>query len=377
MSEREVWLKNLQQLSEPVLRAAACNSLRTSMNIKSGGYLDRSEFAALEAVSRLLCGISPWLELDDISGDEQILQTTYIDLAQKAIESITDINSDDYLDFNTAKQPLVDAAFLAQAICRAPNKLWYALEEKVQQQVVNALLATRNILPAANNWLLFSAMIEAFFYKFGFAWDKMRVDYAIRQHEQWYVGDGHYADGDKYHADYYNSYVIQPMMIDILEHTKNLWPDQKVKLFYRSARYSEILEKTISPQGTFPPLGRSIVYRGAAFHLLAQQAYREALSDNLSPQQVKGALTAVIEQTLSCEGTYDADGWLQIGLKGHQPSLAESYISTGSLYLCSLIFLPLGLAKSKPFWSESSQPWTQKLIWENGSDVKADFALND
>jgi hypothetical protein len=377
MEVRKIWLEHLQKLSEPVLKAAASNSLKSSMNIKSGGYLDRSKFAPLEAVSRLLCGISPWLELEEVEGEELRLQTNYIDMAHKAIKSITDENSADYLDFNTEKQPLVDAAFLAQAICRAPNRLWFSLEEKVQQQVIRAMVATRNILPAPNNWLLFSAMIEAFFYKFGFPWDKMRVDYALRQHEQWYVGDGHYSDGVKYHADYYNSFVILPMLIDIIENVDDLWSEQKVKLFHRSARYAELLEKSISPTGTYPPIGRSIIYRGAAFHLLAQQTYRGALSENLTPQQVKGALSAVITQTLTSDGTYDDNGWLQIGLKGHQPSLAESYISTGSLYLCSLIFIPLGLSKSNSFWSEPSEPWSQKLIWEDGADFKADSALND
>ncbi len=377
MEVRKIWIKELQKLSEPVLKAAASSSLKSSMNIKSGGYLDRSKFAPLEAVSRLLCGISPWLELEELEGEELCLQRKYIDLAQKAITSITDVNSADFLDFNTEKQPLVDAAFLAQAMCRAPNSLWFSLDENVQQQVMNAMLSTRNIMPAPNNWLLFSAMIEAFFCKFGFPWDKMRVDYALRQHEQWYVGDGHYSDGVKYHADYYNSFVILPMLIDVIENVDDLWPEQKVKLLNRSARYAEVLEKSISPTGTYPPVGRSIIYRGAAFHLLAQQAFRGALSEILAPAQVKGALTAVIEQTLTNKGTYDDDGWLQIGLKGHQPRLAESYISTGSLYLCSLIFLPLGLAKSNVFWSQPSESWTQKMIWEEGADLKADSALND
>ena len=45
----------------------------------------------------------------------------------------------------------------------------------------------------------------------------MRVDYALRQHEQWYKGDGAYGDGPAFHWDYYNSFVIHPMLLDVLD----------------------------------------------------------------------------------------------------------------------------------------------------------------
>ena len=45
----------------------------------------------------------------------------------------------------------------------------------------------------------------------------MRVDYALRQHDQWYKGDGAYGDGPAFHWDYYNSFVIHPMLLDVLD----------------------------------------------------------------------------------------------------------------------------------------------------------------
>ena len=32
----------------------------------------------------------------------------------------------------------------------------------------------------------------------------------------WYKGDGVYGDGPPFHWDYYNSFVIQPMLLNIL-----------------------------------------------------------------------------------------------------------------------------------------------------------------
>lgn len=72
-------------------------------------------------------------------------------------------------------------------------------------------------------------------------------------------------------------------------------------------------------------------------------------------------------------GTFDAKGWLTIGFAGHQPSLGEPYISTGSLYLCAAAWLPLGLPSSDLFWSGPAKPWTEARIW-NGEDLPADHA---
>ena len=55
-------------------------------------------------------------------------------------------------------------------------------------------------------------MVEAGLKSLGASWDRTRVDYALRQHEQWYKGDGAYGDGPEFHWDYYNSFVIHPML---------------------------------------------------------------------------------------------------------------------------------------------------------------------
>ncbi|HWB33578.1 MAG TPA: DUF2264 domain-containing protein, partial [Acidobacteriaceae bacterium] len=106
----------------------------------------------------------------------------------------------------------------------------------------------------------------------------------------------------------------------------------------------------------------------------ADAALRGMLPKEVRPEQVRGALTAVIRRTLTPPGTFDADGWLRIGLAGHQPSLGEVYISTGSLYLCSAVFLPLGLPESHAFWRSPAAPWTQVKVW-SGADIPADHAL--
>jgi hypothetical protein len=281
------------------------------------------------------------------------------------------------MNFTRDSQPLVDAAFLAQGILRAPTAVRDAMSPATKRHLVAALESTRTITPGFNNWLLFSATVEAALKALDAPWDHLRVDYALRQHDQWYKGDGLYGDGPQFHWDYYNSFVIQPMLLDVLETCGGdspAWNEMRPRMLERSQRYALILERLIAPDGSFPAIGRSLAYRCGAFHLLAALALKRQLPDALAPGQARAALTAVIQRTLGAAGTFDANGWLTIGLAGHQPTLGERYISTGSLYLSAVAFLPLGLAPSDPFWASAPVPWTSVRAWR-GESVPIDHAI--
>jgi len=193
------------------------------------------------------------------------------------------------------------------------------------------------------------------------------------------VGDGTYGDGAEFHWDYYNSYVIQPMLLEVLRvcaEKKNPLGDLRPKILARAQRYAAVQERLVSPEGTFPVIGRSSAYRFGAFQLLADVALLHTLPKDLHPSAVRGALTAVIRRTLAAPGTFDPNGWLQVGAVGHQPSIREGYISTGSLYLCLCGLVELGLPASDPFWTDPAEPWTQKRIW-SGADIPPDHAYKD
>jgi hypothetical protein len=273
---------------------------------------------------------------------------------------------------------VVDASFLALGILRAPKQLLATMTPGTRERMIAAMIAERKILTGLNNWVLFSAMDEALLKALGADWDRMRVAYALNELQSWYVGDGTYGDGPHYHADFYNSYVMHPYLLTLMEvlgDAEPAWKAMRSVVVSRVSRYADIQERAIGPDGTFPVLGRSICYRAGAFHLLADAALRGLLPTDVSPAQVRSALTAVQARTLDAPNTFDAQGWLRIGLAGHQPSLGETYISTGSLYLCSAAWLPLGLPPSHAFWSSPDADWTQKAVW-SGKDAAADHAIS-
>jgi hypothetical protein len=377
--DRAYWVDVLTRIARPVLGNLAEGRLHERMPVEIGPVAkpERREVTHLEAVGRLLTGMAPWLELGEDGSPEGTLRKRHADLARRGIAMATDPRSPDFMNFARGRQPLVDAAFLAHAIVRAPHELWEKLGGDTRRNLVAALVSTRVIAPGFNNWLLFSAMIEAALSLMGESWDRVRVDYALRQHEQWYKGDGMYGDGPAFHWDYYNSFVIQPMLLDVLGQLSRVtaeWKGLEADVVKRAKRYAAIQERMISPEGTFPPIGRSLAYRFGALQLLGQMALRSELPDGISPAQVRSAMTAVIRRMIEAPGTFDAGGWLQIGFAGHQPAIGESYISTGSLYLCAAGLLPLGLPANTEFWTAPNAEWTSKRIW-SGVDTVADHAL--
>jgi hypothetical protein len=377
---RDGWLSVLQKISAPVLENLAKRQLKKNLPVEAHDAKGRAHFTHLEAFGRLLAGIAPWLGATGLSNKEATLQSRNADLAMASLDAATDPASPDFMNFTKGAQPLVDTAFLAQGIMRAPSVLWQPLDARVKKQVIAALKSSRAIpTPTKNNWTMFAAMVEAALHTMGEPTLQERFEDCVTRMLGWYKGDGVYGDGDPFHWDYYNSFVIHPMLVDTLALLKmrdiKFAANYKTELA-RARRYAQIQERLIAPDGTFPSIGRSTTYRMGAFHLLAQMAWKQELPKQVSPAQVRCALTAVLRKMMEAPGTFDAQGWLRIGFCGRQPSLGETYISTGSLYLCSAALLPLGLPPTDAFWSTPDAKWTQQLIW-SGVDIPADHAISD
>jgi hypothetical protein len=377
VQERAYLVKSLVRIADPVLTSLSKNELKKQMPIEAKAN-DRAQYCYLEAFGRLLAGLAPWLELGADNTAEGQIREKYILLARQCLHNATDPQGADYMNFNKGGQPLVDAAFLAQALLRAPRQLWQPLSKETQANIIKAFKATRVITPYYSNWLLFSAEIEAALLKFDGYGDRMRIDYALKQHQAWYKGDGTYGDGPDFHWDYYNSFVIQPMLLEVLQTLSAVDKTQTGnynEALKRAQRYANVQERSISPEATYPPVGRSLAYRFGAFQLLSKMVQIKALPGNVKPQQVRAALYHVIKRQIEANGTFDSKGWLQIGLYGHQPGIGEKYISTGSLYLCAEAYLILGLPPSDDFWQGPDVDWTAKQIWK-GQDIEADHAID-
>lgn len=389
MNDREYWLNMLQKLADPVLRNFCAGQLHSTLD-KEITNPERKPYMGLEILGRTLSGFAPWLEVSAI-GEEEQLRREYALLARNAIAQAVDPASADYCFTGTDEkdwnvQYLVDAGFLAMAIVRAPRELGEKLPCDVRQNLIKAFHKTRNYRPVFNNWLLFSAMVEAALYVLGEDYDLVRIDYALRQMEQWYQGDGFYGDGPRFRMDYYNSFTLQPMLVHLVElfYHKYQEDDLGKKIYdltmLRFRKFVSIQEHSVAPDGSYPPYGRSLTYRCGAFHALAMAAWLRKLPDTVSPAMARGALSRVIHKTLDAPETFSEAGWLKPGVCGCQPNMVSHYVTTASLYMATLAFVPLGLPAEDPFWSapEEKSTWEKCFTGENLMEeiaIEEDIAL--
>ena len=370
----------MTRVSGPVLQALSQNQLKQKFPVHDWDR-PRQDCTRTEAFARTLDGIAPWIELGADATPEGKLRAKFGTMARLSLVNATDPKSPDSMSFGASEtvgnQPLVEAAFMARALLRAPKILWEPLTATQKQNVIAALKASRSLKPGENNWVLFASIVEAALWHFTGEVQMDRLSHGLDQFQQWYRGDGAYGDGPEFHWDYYNSYVIHPMLLDILAicREKN---DPHSALYgeelRRAQRYAVILERLISPEGTFPIMGRSSAYRFAAFQGLSEVILLKQLPPDIDPGAARAGITAVVRRMTEAPGTFDKDGWLQIGAVGHQPSIRNTYNSTGSLYFCLVGLIHLGLPASDPFWTAPAADWTQKKIW-SGQDVPPDHAL--
>ena len=374
--DRAFWVERLYEMAAPVLYNMSKGELRKNMPLEFSLVWDNrdSNVGYMEAFGRLMAGIAPWLALPDDDTPEGEKRKRVRGWALQSFTNAVDPDSPDYLLWGGVRQVLVDASFIANAFIRAPQALWEPLDEVTQQRYIERFRSLRSIRPAYNNWLLFRCMIEAFFISIGEEFDAYAVDTSIRRMNAWYIGDGWYTDGPDFALDYYSSFVIHPMLVEIIEvlGNNNVFTPLSFDIaLQRMQRHNQQLERLIAPDATFPPIGRSMTYRMGVFHSLSLAAWRFGLPDGMTNGQVRYALTSVMQRMFATGENFCEQGFLRLGFLGHQPELAESYINNGSTYLTSFVFLPLGLPADHDFWTAPAEDWTSRRIW-SGQRVERD-----
>jgi len=382
-NDRVYWVNLAYKMAAPVLENMSKGKLSENMQLELSPAWDGRDkrVSYMECFGRLMDGIAPWLALPDDDSNEGQMRKQLREWALVSYANAVNPNSPDYLLWRKEGQPLVDAAYIASSFLRAPKQLWDPLDSLTKQRYVTEFKQLRRIDPPYTNWLLFSATIETFLLSIDAQPDMYRIHSAIRKIEEWYVGDGWYSDGEHFVFNYYNSYVIHPMFVQVLKtladkngHSADFVLKQYETALKRMQRFSVILERFISPEGSFPVFGRSMTYRLGVFQPLALLAWNENLPEELPEGQVRAALTAVMKRMFEQEGNFNDKGFLQLGFAGHQTNLADSYTDNGSLYLTSEVFLPLGLPADHSFWTSSPQDWTSKKAW-SGKDFPKDHAI--
>ncbi|MDG5488797.1 DUF2264 domain-containing protein [Sphingomonas sp. BGYR3] len=375
----------LRRMAQPVVSRMAKGRLQREWSPELSPIWDgrNPRVGYMEAFARLADGIAPWLALPVDSSEEGKLRGAMRDDMLACLTRSVTPGDPDYLLWRGAGQALVDSAYFTSALIRAPQALWDPLDASAKRRIVEEIKRLRSVSPPYQNWLLFAAMNEVFLLSVGEEWDPMRVDLTIKKFKEWYAGDGWYGDGERFHFDYYNSYVIHPMLVQILEvlvrekpRFNNLKPAEELALaIRRMQRFSEHLERLIGPDGAYPPIGRSLTYRTAVLQPLGYLAWRGLLPDTLAPGQVRSASMAVQRRIFSAPSNFDDRGFLTIGFVGYQPQLGDRYSNAGSMYIASEGLVALGLPPDHPYWTAPAEPWTMRRAY-SGMAFRKDYAVD-
>ncbi|HXU05754.1 MAG TPA: DUF2264 domain-containing protein [Polyangia bacterium] len=376
-ADRAYTIAVLTRIAEPVLEALSKGELKKRMPVHEWEK-HRATYTHYEAFARTLAGVAPWLSLGADDSAEGRTRARFITLARQSLINATDRRSPDYMNFGQLPdQSLVEFAYLGAALLQAPKELWEPLNAAQRADVLDALKMSRKLEPHQNRWLLSSAMVEAALWQLEGHANRRRIETALNIYQKWYLGDGTYGDGSQFHWDYENSHLIHPVILSILRVLAGKF-DPLARLLpvalERAQRNGEILERLISPEATFPLMGRSSAYRFAAFDLLTVLALHGNLPESLDPGAARAAITAVVRRMIDAPGTFDKQGWLTPGAVGAQPGLREEDETTGSLYACLIGLAHLGLPPNDYLWTTPATPWTQQRIWA-GLDVPRDQAL--
>lgn len=383
--DRAYLLHLLGQMAEPVLEPMSKGELKKRFVLELSPTWDGRDPAVvyLECFGRLMSGIAPWLALPADETAEGKLRHRLQQQALQGYANAVDPRNPDYLTWKGQGQALVDSAYFTNALMRAPKVLWEPLDATTKARIVAEIKGLRRIEVPAINWLLFAAMNEAWLLSIGEEHDPMRMNGAIRKINEWYIGDGWIKDGQDFHFDYYSSYVMYPMLIEILEvlaaRKGPFWnakpEDLLAQATRRAQRYCEHLERFIGPEGSYPPIGRSLTYRTAVFQPLALLAWRKQLPASLPEGQVRAALHAAHVAIWDAPGNFTKDGFLTIGFRGHQPELGDWYSNNGSMYIAAAGLLALGLPASDSYWTAPAQAWTQKKAF-SGNRFPKDYPVS-
>ena len=393
-SDRQYWTEQAWKMAAPVLRNMAEGTLQKNFKLETSKIWDDRDpkVAYLECFGRLMAGIAPWLSLPDDDTPEGAQRKQLRQWALKAYANAVDPASPDYLGWGNGSQTLVDAAYLVESFMRAYDALWEPLDEVTKERYIKELQGLHRYAPPYSNWLIFVALEEAFLMKVGATYDEYRIHVGVNKLEEWYVGDGWYSDGQAFAFDYYNSFVIQPMYQEVVEIIREKRGDndrllhrvgpndggkrRAEQILERMQKFGVILERFISPEGTFPVFGRSIPYRMASLQPLALLAWKKQLPKELHEGQVRAGLTAVMHRMFDVKSIYNKEGFITIGFVGDAAQTpVDTYTNNGSLYMTSLAFMPLGLPATDSFWTATPEKWTSKKAWE-GDDFPKDHKWN-
>ncbi|POX47525.1 DUF2264 domain-containing protein [Streptomyces sp. Ru72] len=257
------------------------------------------------------------------------------------------------LDHDVQGQPMVESASVALGLRLTAPWLWKNLDTDVQDRAEAWLRGSLRHTPAPNNWYLFPYTVAGFLESVGRgdAETAAARQRALDLLEEWYRGDGWYADGDGRAFDHYNGWALH--LYPVLD--AHLAGDEESSARY-GARLREHLDGfslMFGADGAPVHFGRSLAYRFAASAAVGLGALtgHTPLTPGTSRRLASGSLRYFLEH-----GALDDDGLLSLGWHGPHEATLQTYSGPASPYWASKAFVSLLAPADHPLWTAREEP---------------------
>lgn len=250
-------------------------------------------------------------------------------------------------------QPIVEAANIALGLHLSREQLWDRLDDRHKEPVVDWLAhhASRRAWP--NNWVLFTAVIEAFLASVGVDTDRYRSDDDVRWVESWHLGEGWYTDGQRRNIDYYNAWVIHPFLWAWYDMVGDRDPDAAWRWRQRLAAFLDGYRHFFGGNGSPVQQGRSLTYRTATLAplWLGQLTGVDPADPGAVRRTASGTLKYFVDAGIG------RDGPPSLGWRGAEYlPLTQHYSGPGSPLFAGMGFLGLALPREHPVWTATEAP---------------------
>ncbi|MEV6739706.1 DUF2264 domain-containing protein [Streptomyces sp. NPDC051104] len=257
------------------------------------------------------------------------------------------------LDHDVQGQPMVESASVALGLRLTAPWLWKSLDADVQDRAEEWLRGALRHTPAPNNWYLFPYTVAGFLESVGRgdAETAAARQRALDLLEEWYRGDGWYADGDGRAFDHYNGWALH--LYPVLD--AHLAGDEESSARY-GARLREHLDGIslmFGADGAPLHFGRSLTYRFAASAAVGLGALtgHTPLTPGTSRRLASGSLRYFLDH-----GALNEDGLLSLGWHGPHEATLQTYSGPASPYWASKAFVSLLAPVGHPLWTAREEP---------------------
>ncbi|MEY9935227.1 hypothetical protein ABH926_009898 [Catenulispora sp. GP43] len=276
------------------------------------------------------------------------------------------IGVDEIRQWNGTPQPIVEAANLAfgLAVCRA--QVWDLLDDKLREHTAEWLAHHAAKHGSDNNWLLFTAVIEAFLASAGFQIPGGHAQADVDLFESWYLGDGWFNDGPVSpttrhgnRVDHYNSWVIHPFLWQWYQ-LSDQPAERRERYLRRLGEFADSYALLFAADGSPLHQGRSLTYRQAVLGGLWTAALAGVGGEaaGATRRLASGVLRHfAVDLGVGVGAGIGAEAAPSLGWGAEQfLPMCQVYSGPGSPYFAGMGFLGLAAPADHRLWTETEQP---------------------